>query len=38
MYDVCTYIYMYRQVSFYARDKFLKNIAQTEHTIPIQNM
>jgi len=35
MYDAYMYIYMYRQVSFYARDTFLKNVAQMEHTIPI---
>ena len=36
--SVLNHISLYRQVLFYARDKFLKNIAQIEHKIPIENI
>jgi hypothetical protein len=31
-------VYIYRQVSFYTRVTFLKNITHVEHKIPVQNM
>jgi hypothetical protein len=33
-----TMVYIYRQVSFYTRVMFLKNIMHVEHKIPVQNM
>jgi len=33
-----TMVYIFRQVSFYTRVMFLKNITHVEHKIPVQNM
>jgi len=31
-------VYIYRQVSFYTRVRFVKNITHVEHKIPVQNV